>query len=29
MTAAAHLDIDPRGLATLTLNRPDVHTCFR
>ena len=28
MTAAAHLDIDPRGLATLTLNRPDVHNAF-
>lgn len=28
MTAAAHLDIDPRGQATLTLNRPDVHNAF-
>ncbi|MBO9536110.1 enoyl-CoA hydratase-related protein [Herbaspirillum sp.] len=28
MTAAANLDIDNRGIATITLNRPDVHNAF-
>ncbi|MFJ3057661.1 enoyl-CoA hydratase-related protein [Herbaspirillum sp. NPDC087042] len=28
MTAAAQLDIDSRGVATITLNRPDVHNAF-
>ena len=28
MTAAANLDIDGRGIATITLNRPDVHNAF-
>lgn len=28
MTEAAQLDIDPRGVATITLNRPDVHNAF-
>lgn len=28
MTEAAHLDIDSRGVATITLNRPDVHNAF-
>ncbi|MET3432281.1 methylglutaconyl-CoA hydratase [Herbaspirillum seropedicae] len=28
MSSAAHLDITPRGLATITLNRPEIHNAF-